>query len=97
MEIPENSLDNFIDEGLKQADETLKQLEQGSVLVHKVFCQNPDGRELLTQWKHSMVMLPTVEPNSTQFEAGINEGIKKFVRNLIVQIETIETSGDKHE
>ena len=90
----ENSLEAFIDEGLEQAKETLQKLEKDSILIHQVFAQNPLGRELLEKWKQQLIMMPTVQPESTHYEVGINEGIKQFVRNLILQIDKIETSGE---
>lgn len=92
--LPENSLDAFEEEGEKQQEIFNRLVEQEGIRVHKVFAQNQDGIELLNKWKHQLIMVPTVQPGSTQFEAGIAEGIKQFVRNLILQIDKIETSGE---
>ena len=59
-------------------------------LIHQVFEQNPQGQELLELWKDSLIMHPSVTASSTQFEAGIAEGKKEFIRNLILTIRTVE-------
>lgn len=60
-------------------------------LIHRVFEQNPQGKELLTIWKEALIMAPTVTPNSTQFQAGIAEGNKEFIRNICLTIKSIES------
>ena len=60
-------------------------------LIHRVFEQNPQGKELLAIWKEALIMAPTVTPNSTQFQAGIAEGNKEFIRNICLTIKLIES------
>ena len=60
-------------------------------LIHRVFEQNPQGKELLAIWKEALIMAPTVTPNSTQFQAGIAEGNKEFIRNICLTIKSIES------
>jgi hypothetical protein len=97
VQLPENSIDQFLDEGLKQQEAFKRLVEQEAIRVHKVFAQNEDGRELLEHWKDSLLMVPSAGPNSTQIEIGIAEGIKQFVRNIIIQTKKFEdaTSGEK--
>ncbi len=64
-----------------------KELEQ---LIHQVFEQNPQGKQLLSIWKEALIMSPTVTPNSTQFQAGIAEGNKEFIRNIHLTIKSVE-------
>jgi hypothetical protein len=99
VEIPDNSLDAFVDTGLKQAKVFEQLVEKQAIRVHKVFAQNEDGRELLEIWKESLMMTPSASPNSTQIEIGIAEGIKQFVRNIIIQTKQFEdaTSGENNE
>jgi hypothetical protein len=99
VEIPDNSLDAFIDTGLKQAKVFEQLVEKQAIRVHKVFAQNEDGRELLEIWKESLMMTPSAGPNSTQIEIGIAEGIKQFVRNIIIQTKQFEdaTSGENND
>lgn len=61
-------------------------------LIHQVFKQNPQGKELLTIWKEALIMNPTVTPNSTQFQAGIAEGNKEFIRNICLTIKNVESN-----
>jgi len=85
-----NSIDEFLDEGLKQ-QEIFKQLtEKSNALIHRVFVQNETGAELLAKWKDQLIMIPSVQPHYTQFEAGIAEGAKMFIRNIILQSESVE-------
>jgi hypothetical protein len=59
-------------------------------IIHQVFEQHPQGKELLNIWKEALIMAPTVTPNSTQFEAGIAEGKKEFIRNICLTIKSVE-------
>jgi len=97
LQLQENSIDEFLNEGLKQQQAFKTLVEKEAIRVHKVFAQNEDGRELLEHWKSSLMMLPSAGPNSTQIEIGIAEGIKQFVRNIIIQTKQFEdaTSGEK--
>ncbi len=97
LQLQENSIDEFLNEGLKQQEAFKTLVEKEAIRVHKVFAQNEDGRELLEHWKSSLMMLPSAGPNSTQIEIGIAEGIKQFVRNIIIQTKQFEdaTSGEK--
>ena len=59
-------------------------------LIHQVFAQNEKGAELLAIWQKALIMAPTVTPNSTQFQAGIAEGNKEFIRNILLTIQKVE-------
>lgn len=59
-------------------------------LIHQVFEQSPQGKELLQLWKEALIMAPTVTANSTQFQAGIAEGNKEFIRNILLTINKVE-------
>lgn len=58
-------------------------------LIHKVFSQDEEGKELLEHWTRALIMSPTVIPGADQFLAGINEGKKEFIRNIILTIERV--------
>ena len=89
--LPENSIDAFLDEGLSQQEAFNKSAEKSAILLHKVFVQNEDGAELLEKWKNDLLMIPTILPESSQFGAGLTEGGKMFVRNIITQIQSVES------
>lgn len=59
-------------------------------LIHKAFVQNEHGAELLEMWKQALIMVPTVTESATQFQAGMREGEKTFIRNILLTIEKIE-------
>ena len=92
--LPENSIDAYIDEGLGQQDKFNQLMEANNNLLHRVFVQNEQGAELLAKWKESLIMTPTLVGESTQFDAGINEGEKRFIRNLITSIQTVEQGNE---
>jgi hypothetical protein len=94
QELPENSLEAFFDEGLEQQELYNQMVEKQANRLHRLFVQNEEGKALLQEWKNSLIMVPTVSANSTQFEAGINEGVKLFIRNIINQVESVE-KGDE--
>ena len=55
-------------------------------LLHQVFVQNVLGRELMNQWKERLITAPSFDGNSSQFDAGLNEGEKRFVRDILLLI-----------
>lgn len=91
------SIDEFLDEGVKQRELFSRLVEKKAIKVHKVFAQTTEGKELLQEWIEDLIMIPSVTPDSTQFEAGINEGAKQFVRHIINQCQKLDDqlSGDK--
>lgn len=88
--LPENDIDSFIDAGIKQRDAFNKLADESAVLLHRVFVQTPEGVQLLEKWKNDLVMMPSILPESTQFGAGLTEGAKMFVRNIITQVQSVE-------
>ena len=88
--LPENDIDSFIQQGIDQADRFNKAADKNAVLLHKVFKQSDAGAELLEKWKNDLLMIPTILPESSQFGAGLTEGGKMFIRNIIVQIQSVE-------
>ena len=88
--LPENSIDSFLDDGIKQKEAFNKLAEESAVLLHRVFAQTPEGVELLEKWKNDVIMIPSILPESTQFSAGLTEGGKMFVRNIITQVQSVE-------
>ena len=88
--LPENSIDSFVDDGIKQAEAFNKLAEENAVLLHRIFVQTPEGVQLLDKWKNDLVMMPSILPESTQFGAGLTEGAKMFVRNIITQVQSVE-------
>jgi hypothetical protein len=91
--------DNFFDnlganldakEAFKQqsmSDEAGKKLDY---LIHHVFQQDEKGRELFKIWKDVLLMTPTVQSGFDNFAAGIEEGKKTFIRNIMLTINKVE-------
>ena len=88
--LPENSIDAYVQAGIDQADMFNKLADQNSILLHRVFKQSTEGAELLAKWKDDLLMIPSVMPHYTAMEAGLMEGAKMFIRNIIIQIESVE-------
>lgn len=70
-----------------ESEEAWNKVDQ---LIHAVFEQNPQGKELLETWREALIMTPTVTANSTQFQAGIEEGKKEMIRNICLTIKMVE-------
>ena len=85
-----NAFDEMQEEVRNFNTQNAEQLQKIDYLIHKVFKQSEDGEELLDIFLESLIMTPTVIPGMDQFTAGINEGKKEFIRNLITTIKTVE-------
>lgn len=70
-----------------QREEMWNKVDQ---LIHAVFDQNPQGKELLGIWTDALIMTPTVTANATQFQVGIEEGKKEMIRNICLTIKNVE-------
>jgi hypothetical protein len=90
--------DNFFDnlQGVmdKEELEAYKRMQEAKskkidYLVHKVFAQSEDGKELLKVWERSLVINPTAEEGMDRVSIGIREGMKRFVRNIILTVERV--------
>ena len=77
-------------EALKQAKEAKVLAEKLDILIHRTFEQHQPGKELLGIWKEALIMQPTAEGGMDQFEVGIREGQKSFIRAIILTIKKIE-------
>jgi hypothetical protein len=78
-------------EAVKLAQAQQKQMwDEAEQLIHKVFKQSPNGKKLIAIWKEALIMTPTVTPNSTQFQVGIEEGKREFIRNIYLTIKNVE-------
>jgi hypothetical protein len=90
--LPENSIDEYVDAGLDQADRFNALMEKNNILLHQVFVQNEKGAELLSKWRDSLIMIPTLDADTSPIGAGLNEGEKRFIRNIITSIKSVESS-----
>lgn len=92
--LPENDIDSFLEDGIKQINEAAKIHDENAELLHRVFVQNENGVELLDKWRNDLMMIPSILPESSQFGAGLTEGGKMFVRNIISLINSVENSNE---
>jgi len=53
-------------------------------LIHKVFHQTEAGLELIGIWQDALVTTPGFSPDMNQLEVGKVEGMKAFIRNIIL-------------
>lgn len=97
----ENPYDEIV--GLPDPEEVKRYLREQQVsgekidnLIHQVFAQNEQGKVLLELWGETLIMMPTVEPGEDLIQAGINEGTKRFIRNILITIQKVERGTD-HE
>lgn len=60
-------------------------------LIHRTFAQTEAGQELLDIWKESLAMNSTAEPGQDMLQVGINEGMKRFIRNILLTIQRVES------
>jgi hypothetical protein len=90
---------NFFDDLLNQVDpsEALKQQtdmeEKGKHLdhlIHKVFAQSDEGKELLEIWKESLIMSATADDGMDMIGVGIREGQKRMIRGIVLTIRRVE-------
>jgi len=59
-------------------------------LIHRTFCQTEEGRELLSLWKETLIMTPGGEPGADLYTLGINEGLKRFIRSILLTNKRVE-------
>lgn len=89
-EFETQSLEDWEAEAQEAQKKQMGELQKYRELIHRTFEQTESGQELLTQWTEVMIMTPSIHANSTQFEAGIMEGKKQFVRDIITMIKSVE-------
>jgi hypothetical protein len=63
--------------------------EKLDILIHRTFAQSEAGIELLDLWKESLMITPGLQPGMCDKEAGIIEGKKSFIRNIILTIRRV--------
>lgn len=75
------------------SDEDRAKFEHLDYLIHRVFEQNEDGRELLKHWTDALIMSPTAQPGDDLLQVGLNEGLKTFIRHIVLTIIKVEKDG----
>ena len=78
------------EEARRQAEESKVQGEKLDYLIHKVFEQTPEGKELLGMWYDSLIMKPTVISGEDSKQDGIREGMNRFIRIIKLTVNRVE-------
>jgi len=89
---------NFFDELYSFDPEEAERLQKESeakgakvdYLIHRVFQQSEEGRELFSIWYDGLIMSPCAEPGMSELEIGIREGLKRFIRNIKLTVKRVE-------
>ena len=90
---------NFFDELIPVSDseEAKKAMERQQAdgaridyLVHKVFAQSEEGKELLKVWRDALELTCVADHGMDMVGIGINEGQKRFIRGIILTIRRVE-------
>lgn len=71
----------------KEKEEASNRLDY---LIHNVFEQSDEGKELLAIWRESLELKPVAEQGMDLLSVGINEGMKRFIRCIILTIRRVE-------
>ena len=71
-------------------DEDKAHFERLDYLYHKVFVQNEDGQELVKIWQEHLTFNPADAEGSDLYSLGKNEGVKTFIRNIILTARKVE-------
>ena len=79
-----------LDETKRQTEQAKAKAEHLDYLIHRVFQQSEEGRELLGIWTENLIYAPCAEPGMDQVEIGIREGIKRFIRNIKLTVKKVE-------
>lgn len=80
-----------MDEAVKFQKDAEAKGQKIDYLIHKAFAQTESGRELLEIWKESLIMSSTADEGADLVTIGINEGMKRFIRGIILTIKRVES------
>tara|TARA_R110000765_G_scaffold95174_4_gene179204 strand:+ start:10 stop:288 length:279 start_codon:yes stop_codon:yes gene_type:complete len=72
------------------SDDDKTNFERLDYLIHKTFKQTPEGMELLELWEENLLMAKGFEFSDNDLTIGHKEGVKSFIRNIILTIRKVE-------
>ncbi len=78
------------DEALRQKVENTEVANRFDYLIHKIFEQTPEGKELMVIWDEILRMSPTVVGGMDMYDVGMREGRKTFIRDIILTVRRVE-------
>ena len=62
---------------------------RAEVLIYKIFAESAEGKELLEEFKKSLLTMPADRLGNDLYSLGKEEGRKDFMRNIINTINKI--------
>jgi len=77
-------------EALRQQKDNESESNRLDYLIHKVFEQTPEGKELIGKWRDALIMSPTVMIGEDSKADGLREGYKAFIRGIILTVNRVE-------
>ncbi len=77
-------------EALRQNQDGEAQANRLDYLIHKVFEQSAEGKELIDTWEKALIMTPTVVSGEDSKADGIREGKMSFIRGIIQTVNRVE-------
>ena len=80
------------EEALKYQQDAESKAEKLDYLIHKIFQQSKDGKELIEIWKQSLMMVSTAEAGMDNIEIGIREGQKRFIKGILLTVKRVGES-----
>lgn len=75
----------------EQGEPDLDEFNARAMKIHRLFKQDPDGAEIMADMVRATIRCPVVQPNDTQFAAGIREGRARVTRDILDMIEYAES------
>lgn len=79
-------------EAQRQTKNAEAKAEKIDHLIHKVFAQSEEGKELLSVWEETLIMSAGAEEGMDLIGVGIREGYKRFIRNIKLTVRRVEQS-----
>tara|TARA_R110002020_G_scaffold62221_3_gene166805 strand:- start:4971 stop:5270 length:300 start_codon:yes stop_codon:yes gene_type:complete len=83
-----------VDGQLDKRDPRIEEIKRSRELTARVF-NTEDGQKLLTEWLKEMSVSSGITGESTQIEAGINEGRRQRVREILIAIKQVREAASE--
>lgn len=77
-------------EAQRQTENAEAKAQKLDHLIHRVFMQSEEGRELLGIWEDTLIMSSGADEGMDLIGVGIREGYKRFIRNIKLTIKRVE-------
>jgi hypothetical protein len=71
-------------------DQDIAEFNRRDELIHRVFAQSDSGRELLEVFKGQLMLTSGDSRGRDLYSLGVEEGIKTFMRNILLTVRKVE-------